>query len=106
MSSSDPSSSQGNNSPTLSDETLEEPAHIEQSNTFEPLQTQFEDPIALRKGVRECTKHPLYPLSNYVSYLNLSPAFRAFITRITTDEIPSSIQEALSIPRWKEAVLE
>ncbi|TXG73092.1 hypothetical protein EZV62_001671 [Acer yangbiense] len=25
-------------------------------------------PIAVRKGVRECTKRPLYPLSQYVSY--------------------------------------
>ncbi|KAL0560616.1 hypothetical protein IC582_001025 [Cucumis melo] len=37
-------------------------------------------PIALRKGTRSCTKHPI---CNYVSYDNLSPQFRAFTTNRT-----------------------
>ena len=32
-------------------------------------------PIAIRKGMRSCTKHPL---SKYVSNKNLSPVFYAF----------------------------
>ena len=32
-------------------------------------------PIAIQKGMRSCTKHPL---SKYVSYKNLSPVFYAF----------------------------
>lgn len=33
-------------------------------------------PMAVRKGTRECTKRPLYPLSNYVSLKRLSPAHK------------------------------
>ena len=69
----------------------------------ESINIEFDEPIATRKGVRTCTKHPI---SQYVSYNNLSPSFRAFTTSITDDETPKSIQEALGIPRWKEAVLE
>ncbi|RVW96045.1 Retrovirus-related Pol polyprotein from transposon RE1 [Vitis vinifera] len=37
-------------------------------------------PIAVRKGTRECTNRPLYPLSHYVSLKHLSPAHKNFIT--------------------------
>lgn len=68
--------------------------------------SNLDAPIALRKGTRECTKYPLYPISNFVSYHKLSPTFRAFSASITEDEIPKSIHDALVILRWKEAVLE
>jgi hypothetical protein len=48
--------------------------------------------------VRSCTQHPL---SNYVSYENLSPIFRAFTSQ---EEIPNTVQDALKVPEWKEAV--
>lgn len=60
-------------------------------------------PIAIRKPIRSCTK---YPLSNYVSYSKLSSSFAAFTSKLSTVEIPKNIQEALKIPKWKEAVLE
>ena len=60
-------------------------------------------PIALRKGIRSCTKHPL---SNFVSYSNLSPSYAAFSSQLSSIEIPNNVQEALKIPKWKEAVLE
>ena len=34
-------------------------------------------PIALRKGVKRCTDHPI---GNYVTYEGLSPSYRAFAT--------------------------
>ena len=37
-------------------------------------------PIALRKGVRSCTKHPL---SKFMSYSNLSSSFAAFTSRLS-----------------------
>ncbi|KAH9762305.1 protein kinase domain-containing protein [Citrus sinensis] len=43
-------------------------------------------PIALRKGVRSCTKHPL---SNFISYNNVTLPF-----------------EALKVPEWREAIFE
>ena len=37
-------------------------------------------PIAIRKGVRSCTQHPL---SKYVSYKNLPPIFHAFTSQLS-----------------------
>ncbi|RVW43620.1 hypothetical protein CK203_104159 [Vitis vinifera] len=37
-------------------------------------------PIALRKGTRACTKHPI---AKYISYINLSDNYRAFTTNIS-----------------------
>jgi hypothetical protein len=53
--------------------------------------------------VRSCTQHPLF---NYVSYENLSPVFRAFTSQLSCMEIPNTVQDALKVPEWKEAVFE
>ncbi|RVW94063.1 Retrovirus-related Pol polyprotein from transposon TNT 1-94 [Vitis vinifera] len=63
----------------------------------------LDQPIALRKGVRSYTQHPI---SNHVSYGKLSQNFQAFITSLEDDRIPSNIQEALQQPEWKTAVQE
>ena len=60
-------------------------------------------PIALRKGVRSCTQHPI---SKYVSYKKLSPKYAAFTANISAIEIPSNIQEAMKDKRWVEAINE
>ncbi|KAA0048249.1 reverse transcriptase [Cucumis melo var. makuwa] len=60
-------------------------------------------PIALRKGTRFCTKHPI---CNYVSYDNLSPQFRAFTTSLDSTIIPKNIYIALECPEWKNVVME
>ena len=59
--------------------------------------------MVLRKGVRSCTKHPL---SKFMSYSNLSSSFAAFTSRLSCVEVPKNIQEALKVPKWKEAFLE
>lgn len=61
--------------------------------TLEPIveSAQIDEPIAIRKGVCECTKHPL---CKHISYAKLSPKFKAFTTSITDDEIPKFIHEA------------
>ena len=59
--------------------------------------------IAIRKGIRSCTK---YPISNYLSYKNLSSSYRALSEKITAAEVPNSIHEALKIPEWKATVME
>ena len=41
----------------------------------EEEKSKWELPIALRKGIRECRNHPLYPTSNYVPYEGLSSDF-------------------------------
>ncbi|KAL4011538.1 hypothetical protein IC575_028598 [Cucumis melo] len=60
-------------------------------------------PIALRKGTRSCTKHSI---SNYVSYKNLSPQFRAFTASLDSTTIPKNIYIALECPEWKNAIME
>ncbi|EOY17116.1 Cysteine-rich RLK (RECEPTOR-like protein kinase) 8 [Theobroma cacao] len=64
---------------------------------------EWDIPIALRKGVRSCTQHPI---SNYLSYSQLSGAFRALTEKIEGDEIPKNVQEAFEKPEWRAAVLE
>lgn len=60
-------------------------------------------PIALRKGVRTCTTHPI---AKYLSYHRLSNTHRAFTSKISHLFIPRTIQEALDHPDWKLAVQE
>lgn len=60
-------------------------------------------PIAIRKGIRSCSQHPI---SKFVSYSNLSPSFHAFTTNLSSVVIPRSIEEALTVPKWKVVVLE
>ena len=59
-------------------------------------------PIALRKGKRKCT----YPVSSFISYHQLSPSTYAFITSLESTSIPNSVHEALSHPRWQNAMIE
>ncbi|RDY14206.1 hypothetical protein CR513_00767, partial [Mucuna pruriens] len=44
--------------------------------------------IAIRKGVRSCTQHPLF---KGVSYENLSPTFCAFTSQLSVLEIPNNV---------------
>ena len=52
---------------------------------------ELDVPIALRKGVRTCTQHPM---SYFVSYDHLSPSLRAQTTNLAGVDIPRTIQEA------------
>ena len=76
----------------------------ETSEQAEPR--DLNQPIALRKGVRECRNRPLYPMSNFISYERLSPRFHTFSLSLFKIEVPNSIQEALSIPEWKATMWE
>ena len=60
-------------------------------------------PIAMRKGVRSCTQHPI---GKFVSYDRLSPNFRAFVAALDRTQIPRDIEEALQDPKWEAAVRE
>ena len=62
---------------------------------------ELDVPIALRKGVRTCTQHPM---SNFVSYDHLSPSLQALATNLAGVDIQRTIQEALKEPKWKKAV--
>ena len=75
------------------------------NTTAEPLLDEVSNdldfPIALRKGVRSCTKHPI---QNFVSYNELSPSYRAFAMKITEVKVPTTIHEALSQSDWRKAI--
>jgi len=60
-------------------------------------------PIALRKEVRSCTKHPI---SNYLGYLNLSHQLKAFTVSIDDVMILRDIYHALQNKKWKTAVMD
>jgi IS30 family transposase len=60
-------------------------------------------PIAMRKGVRTCTKHPI---EKYISYGKLSQSYRSFVAAVDNIEVPNNIQEALQKPEWAAAVTE
>lgn len=99
----DPSGKSLSNLVPLIQNTTESEPIITNSDLAEPVFDNYDLPIAIRKGKRSCTKHPI---SNFVSYDKLSPAFRAFTCELTKTEIPRDIHEALRVPKWKEAVLE
>ena len=91
----------GNTSPFFSSAVPESDPVL---NPILPTQESDLDlPIAIRKGTRTCTRHPI---SKYVSYDNLSPKYRAFTTEISKLVIPRNIKEALDDQNWKSAVFE
>ncbi|KAL4010603.1 hypothetical protein IC575_030105 [Cucumis melo] len=77
-----------------------EQSHTRKLDEYDP---SLDILIALRKGTRSCTKHPI---CNYVSYDNLSPQFRAFTASLDSTIIPKNIYTALECPERKNAVME
>ncbi|RVW67994.1 Retrovirus-related Pol polyprotein from transposon RE1 [Vitis vinifera] len=97
---------------------MEQQASLEQTQESDPSSRSSEDPsgnynpetnddsdfpIAVRKCVRSCTKHPIY---TFVSYEGLSPKFKTFVANLDNIQVPNNIQEALDSPKWKSAVYE
>ncbi|KAL5754015.1 hypothetical protein ACOSP7_022235 [Xanthoceras sorbifolium] len=88
-------------------EPLSDPSTSPDTNqTSEEVPSDTEIPIALRRPVRMCRDRPLYPLSNYISYKGLSSSYKTFAHNISLVSVPANIQEAISIPEWKNAVME
>ncbi|WVY92731.1 hypothetical protein V8G54_031819 [Vigna mungo] len=80
-------------------------AEIETQNDLEiETQNDLDLPIAIRKGPRKCTKQPLYPLSNYLSFENFSPTHKAFLVNLNTTFLPNTLFEALSDRKWRQAM--
>ncbi|KAK0577899.1 hypothetical protein LWI29_001989 [Acer saccharum] len=73
------------------------------SQTDISVNDDLDIPIALRKGVRSCTHHPI---SNFVSYDGLSSEYRAFATNLSNIEIPRGIHEALEKSEWRVTIQE
>lgn len=58
-------------------------------------------PITIRKEKRKCTTKHLN--ANYASYSHFSPAYKCFLSSLSSITVPKCVQEALSIPGWKVA---
>ena len=83
------------------DESMVESHSLDDSGKFSHI-PDLHMPITL-KGVRSCTYHPI---SKFISYLNMSLLLHVFTSSLSSVLIPRSIEEALSVPKWKAAVLE
>ena len=77
----------------------------EQGNPSPPtiINDNLDIPIATRKGVRSCTQHPI---SKFVSYGRLSPSYQAFVSNLASVSIPNHVEDALTNPKWKHAMIE
>jgi len=57
--------------------------------------------IALQKGKRFCTDHPLY---NFVFYDRITPSFCQFVLSLSSIFILRSYENALLVPTWKQVM--
>ena len=80
-----------------------------QSSSPDPDSTTFgkasssDLPIALRKGTRTCTQHPI---SQFVSYDSLSSSYCSFASSLSYVSIPQNWQEAFADEKWKTTMVE
>ena len=79
-------------------ESLSTPMSLPTTDLLEPLDDQ---PIALRKDTQS-TRNP-HPIYNFLSFDRLSPKYYAFVSSIS---IPNNVNEALSHPGWRQAMLD
>ena len=68
-----------------------------------PIVDDSKLPIAIKKVVGACTRHPI---SNFISCDSLSPSYRAFVSFFSSVSIPPCQKEALINPKWSEAMIE
>ncbi|KAM7499356.1 hypothetical protein LguiA_023770 [Lonicera macranthoides] len=50
------------------------------------------------------TSKAKYPMSNYVSYDQLTASNKSFVNQLSSVSIPNSVQEAICNPKWKSAM--
>ena len=81
------------------DSTLSSPTPT--TTPHDPPLDDLHLPIALRKGTRACTQHPI---AHFVSYERLSPTYRTFALVVSSESLPHTYHEALQVPEWKAAM--
>ena len=77
------------------DSTLSSP--IPTTTPHDPPLDDLHLPIALRKGNRACTQHPI---AHFVSYERLSPTYRTFALAVSSESLPHTYHEALQVAEW------
>jgi len=88
-------------SPTSNSGT--ETAQSLDSSFSNPVSNDLDLPIAVRKGVRSYTLHPL---TDHLSYHCFSQNHKSFLTSLDSIVIPKSIEEALKDQNWKQVMQE
>ncbi|XP_049935028.1 retrovirus-related Pol polyprotein from transposon RE2 isoform X2 [Nymphaea colorata] len=73
------------------------------SSLDDPSLINEELPIAVRKGTRSCTSHPI---QRFVSYAKLSKNYKCFITSLSKSVIPRCVEDAREDPKWLQAMTE
>ncbi|MFV0960739.1 reverse transcriptase domain-containing protein, partial [Klebsiella pneumoniae] len=85
------------------DSSLDDPSPQEEIDLQKNMNKDEDEelPIALRKGTRSCTQHPI---SNFISYSKLSKNYKCFISSLSVSVIPRNVAEAQQDLRWKHAM--
>lgn len=81
-----------------------ESSHCQETYSNSGMETNITDlnvPVALRKGTRSCTHHPV---SNFVEYEHLSKSLQALVVNLEKYEVPRDIQ-VVKHDKWRKAVL-
>ena len=80
-----------------SDQAPENEITTGNSKSIHTNTSNLDMPIALRKGVRTCTQHPI---EKYMSYGKLSQGYKAFVPLLDSTHVQRNIQEAFQHPEW------
>ena len=72
-------------------------------NCSKPEILDLDLPIAIRKGVRSCTQHPI---AKFVSYHKLSLKHKSFLSSLDSIAIPKTVEEVLQNQHWVQAMQE
>ncbi|KAF3771579.1 Retrovirus-related Pol polyprotein from transposon TNT 1-94 [Nymphaea thermarum] len=85
----------------VEDVDITNPSSVTSPDDPSPLNEEL--PIALRKGTRSCTSHPI---QRHVSYAKLSKDYKCFITSLSKSVIPRCAEDAREDPKWLQAMTE
>jgi len=91
----------GNSNSGNTDEVDADNTRVEDTQQTE-AGTDVDLPIALRKGKRKCT----YPIASYVTHDKIPQDVHVFISTVDSITLPKTIGEAISSPKWCEAMIE
>lgn len=58
-------------------------------------------PIAIRKGTRTCTQHPM---SHFMTFNKFSMVHKSFLTQLRTIAILKTLSETLSNENWRQVM--
>ena len=63
----------------------------------DPIHIDLHFPIAVKKGIRSCTQHPI---ANFISYHRLSPKHKSFLSSLDFMDVLKSVEEAVQNENW------